>query len=526
MSSPRMHDPAAAGSGSAVPRLEVRGLSKTFSGVTVLADAALSVRAGEIHGLIGQNGSGKSTLIKLVSGVHRPDPGGEILLDGERIGPPVRGDQLHLQGLAFVHQDLGLVSDLTVRENVRVGRHATRTAARWIDKDADRQACRETFDFLGVDVDPDLPVSALLPSQRAAVAVARALQDREPGKGVIVFDESSRAIPHEALPAFYGMVRSLAAQGTSVLMVSHNLQEVLELCDRVTVLRNGRVVESGAETGALGEADLTRMVLGREHDVDDLIARYPLRTTTFEVVVDGVAGGRVHDVAFTLRGGEVVGVMGTADAGASDLPRLIGGALRGSGRVRVNHQELDLRTARPRHFLQTGVAFIPQDRNGAGLAAGESIEDNVTLPHLKNRGHVLWTGRRWRREETEHVLSIFGVQPADRRARVGSLSGGNAQKVLFGKWLLGNPSLLVLDEPTQAVDVGARSALLAATRRAAADGAAVLYCSAEVDDLVAVCDRVLVLRDGRVAAEHVQPLDADSLLDSMFIPAEERPHGR
>ena len=507
-------------------RLEVSGLSKTFSGVTVLADAHVSVRAGEIHGLIGQNGSGKSTLIKLVSGVHKPDPGGEMLLDGERIGPPVHGDKLHLQGLSFVHQDLGLVSDLTVRENVRVGRHATRTLAKWIDKAGDRKACLETFAFLGVDIDPDVPVSALAPSQRAAVAVARALQDREVGHGVIVFDESSRAIPHEALPAFYDMVRTLAAQGTSVLMVSHNLHEVLELCDRVTVLRNGRVVESGVATGDLTQADLTRMVLGREHDVDDLIAQYPARPTSFEVRVDGVSGGLVRDVSFSLHGGEVVGVMGTADAGAADLPRLLGGAARGHGSIRVNHQVLDLHTSRPRHFLQTGVAFIPQDRNREGLSGAESIEDNVTLPHLKNRGHVLWTGQRWRREETEHVLEKFDVQPPDRRARVGSLSGGNAQKVLFGKWLLGNPALLVLDEPTQAVDVGARSALLLATRRAAADGAAVIYCSAEVDDLVAVCDRVVVLRGGRVAAEYTAPFDADTLLDSMFTSSEENAHGR
>lgn len=509
----------------APPRLEVRGLSKTFSGVPVLSDASLVVRPGEIHGLIGQNGSGKSTLIKLVSGVHKADPGGEILLDGERIGPPVHGDKLHVQGLSFVHQDLGLVSDLTVRENVRVGRHATRTPVKWIDKARDRAACRETFEFLGVHIDPDLPVAALPPSQRAAVAVARALQDREVGNGVVVFDESSRAIPHEALSSFYGMVRSLAAQGTSVLLVSHNLLEVLELCDRVTVLRNGKVVEAGVSTEALSEADLTRMVLGRDHDIDDLITDYPSHPTGFTVTADHVSGGRVQDVSFAMRGGEVVGVMGTADAGAADLPRLLGGATRGRGALRVNHQVLDLHQARPRHFLQTGVAFIPQDRNAEGLAGAESIEDNVTLPHLKNRGHVLWTGRRWRREETQHVLAKFGVQPPDRRARVGSLSGGNAQKVLFGKWLLGNPAVLVLDEPTQAVDVGARSALLEATRRAASDGAAVIYVSAEVDDLKAVCDRVLVLREGRVAAEFVQPFDPDALLEAMFTPSEEATHG-
>ena len=356
--------------------------------------------------------------------------------------------------------------------------------------------------------------------------MARALQDREVGHGVIVFDESSRAIPHEALPAFYDMVRALAAQGTSVLMVSHNLHEVLELCDRVTVLRNGRVVESGVTTGDLTQADLTRMVLGRDHDLDDLIAQYPARPDAFEVRVNGVSGGLVRDVAVALHGGRSSASWGRPTRGPAPPAA--------ARRSRPRPRRLDpgepsgARPAhpRPRHFLQTGVAFIPQDRNREGLSGAESIEDNVTLPHLKNRGHVLWTGQRWRREETGHVLEKFDVQPPDRHARVGSLSGGNAQKVLFGKWLLGNPTLLVLDEPTQAVDVGARSALLLATRRAAADGAAVIYCSDEVDDLVAVCDRVVVLRDGRVAAEFTAPFDVDALLDSMFTSSEENTHGR
>lgn len=511
-------------SAAGIPRLEVRALSKTFAGVTVLNKAHLALMPGEIHGLVGQNGSGKSTLIKLVSGVYKADPGAEILVDGERIGPPIRPERLHHDGLSFVHQDLGLISDLSVRENVRVGRHATRTWARWIDKRRDRTACHGTFRFLQVDIDPDAPTSSLAPSQRAAVAVARALQERALGQGAVVFDESSRAIPHDALPAFYDIVRLLASEGTSVLIVSHNLKEVLDICERVTVLRNGSIVESGLSTHGLTEAELTRLVLGRENDLEELIERFPSQPSHFAVVARGIGGGRVKDVSFELHGGEVVGILGTPDAGAEDLPGLLGGAKRGSGTLRVNHQILELGRSRVRDFLRTGIAFIPQERARQGLALGESIEDNVTLPHLKNRGHILWTGRRWRRAETEHVLAKFEVQPPVRTVPVGALSGGNQQKVLFGKWMLGNPAVLVLDEPTQAVDVGARSALLLATRRAAQDGAAVIYVSAEVDDLVAVCDRVLVLRDGRIAAEFAQPILPDSLLQAMFDRPQEGSH--
>ena len=233
----------------------------------------------------------------------------------------------------------------------------------------------------------------------------------------------------------------------------------------------------------------------------------------------------MRDVSFEAHGGEVVGILGTPDAGAEDLPALLGGSRRGTGALRVNHQTLNLARSRVKDFLRTGVAFIPQERARLGLAVSESIEDNVTLPHLKDRGHILWTGRRWRREETEHVLEKFGVHPPIRTAPVAALSGGNQQKVLFGKWLLGNPSVIVLEEPTQAVDVGARSALLLATRQAAQDGAAVIYISAEVDDLVAVCDRVYVLREGRIAHEFHHPFVPDALIDAMFSQVQEGSHG-
>ena len=213
---------------STTPRLEVRGLSKTFAGVTVLEDAGLTLAPGEIHALVGQNGSGKSTLIKLVSGVHRADPGGEIRVDGELVGPPVDPGALHHQGLAFVHQDLGLVPDLTVRENVRVGRSAARRFSRAVDNAADREAVRRTYDFLGLDIDPEARIASLTPSERVSVAVARALQDREEGSWVIVFDESSRAIPPDALPAFHDMVRFLAIKKLQVQVATRFAGERLE----------------------------------------------------------------------------------------------------------------------------------------------------------------------------------------------------------------------------------------------------------------------------------------------------------
>lgn len=504
---------------SRTPRLEVHHLSKTFSGVTVLDDVALSIAPGEIHALVGQNGSGKSTLIKLISGVYRPDPGGQILVDGARIGPPVNPRRLHNDGLAFVHQDLGLVADLSVRENVRVGRHSVRGITGWIDKAADRAAVQRTLDFLGVPIDPDSKVLTLPPSQRVAVAVARALQDREEGSGVIVFDESTRAVPRESLPTFYDMIRLLADQGTSVLVVSHNLTEVLELSDRVTALRNGRLVAGGVQTAGLTEADLTRLVLGRDGAVADLVQTMPARLEGGTVELRGVCGGRVGDLTARIGRGEVVGLTGSVDSGLGAVASLLSGARDVAGSLIVDGTEVDLADASVANLMAAGVAVIPQDRAGQGLALGLTVEENITAPHLMTRGRPWWTGRRWRQEQTDTVLDTFEVSPRRPDAVVATLSGGNQQKVLMGKWLLGEPALLVLDDPTQAVDVGARSAVLQATREAAQQGTAVLYCSAEVEDLAAVCDRVLVLVDGVVSREVTHPFTPASLLDAIFTPA-------
>lgn len=500
----------------AVPRLEVRNLSKTFAGVTVLEDAHLTIAPGEVHALVGQNGSGKSTLIKLISGVYSSDPGGDILLDGRRIGPPINAKALHGQGLSFVHQDLGLVLDLTVRENVRVGRHAVNRFTRWIDRKADAEAVRATLDYLDVDISPNAPVSSLVPSERVAVAVARALQDRTPGTGIVVFDESSRAIPHDALDAFYRTIRLLASQGTAVLIVSHNLKEVLEIADRATVLRNGRVVEMGVPTAALDEARLTSLVLGRAAELGDIMAAVPTQHRDETVELVGIAGGRVRGVDATVHRGEVVGFTGTVDSGLSDLGPLLGGDRPGAGTMRIGKRTVDLKRAKVPDLLDAGVAFIPSDRHGMGLALDLTVQENATLPHLLTRGRPWWTGTKWQRTETEGIIDRFDVQPPIRTMPIAAMSGGNQQKVLLGKWLLGKPVLLVLDDPTQAVDVGARHAILTASRKAAADGAAVVVCSAEVDDLAAICDRVVILEDGVAVREVRRPFDAETLLDAIF----------
>mgnify|MGYP002655072939 CR=1 FL=1 len=498
------------------PRLEVRNLSVTFTGVTVLERAHLQLAPGEIHALVGQNGSGKSTLIKLISGVYKADPGGDVFVDGKRIGAPVHPGTLHDEGLAFVHQDLGLVPDLTVRENVRVGRHATRGFTGMIDKKKDAAAVRETFEFLGVDIKPETLVAELRPSERVAVAIARALQERNLGSGVIVFDESSRAIPPDALEEFYGHLRLLASQGTSVLIVSHNLREVLHIAERVTVLRNGKVVEMGLPTSSLDEAGITRLVLGKDGELADFVTSMPSKIREGGLTLHNVAGGRAFGLSNHISRGEVVGYTGNLDSGLSSVGPLIAGAFPGGGEISVDGKEIKRSMKSSLPMVRAGVAFIPQDRHGLGLAMDLTVQENVTIPHLRTKGQPWWTGLKWQRTETDAVLAKYDVNPPDRKAAIGTFSGGNQQKVLMGKWLLDNPAVLILDDPTQAVDVGARASVLKAARQAAVDGSAVVLCSSEVDDLAAICDRIHILENGVVAKTITQPFTADDILAATY----------
>ena len=273
---------------------------------------------------------------------------------------------------------------------------------------------------------------------------------------------------------------------------------------------------AGVPVSGLDEAALTRMVLGRDGAPGDLIGTYPARPGDAVVELVGVRGGRVRDVTTSLRPGEVVGVTGSIDSGLLDLAGLLGGAASATGRVRVDGRDLDLARCGVGDLLDAKVVLIPQDRHGRGLAVGLTVEENITIPHVGSRSRRWSLGTAWRHRETDDVIARYDVRPRDRGTVVATMSGGNQQKVMFGKWLLARPRLLTLEEPTQAVDVGARAALLEATRQAAQDGAAVLYVSSEVEDLAAVCDRLLVLEDGVISRDLAGPFTPEAVLEAVF----------
>ncbi|WP_121257697.1 sugar ABC transporter ATP-binding protein [Nocardioides ferulae] len=500
---------------TATPRLEARGASKTFGPTTVLTDAHLVVQPGEIHSLVGQNGSGKSTLVKILTGYHPPDGGMTLEVDGQPIALPVQWRAAQAAGVSVVHQDMGLLDHLTVSENIGIGGFARSRFTGRIDWRRQDELAAEILGRLEIPVHPRTLVDELPPAHRAGVAIARALRGTVPGEGLMILDEATRALPREDLARMHDLLGRVVASGTSVLMVSHNLEEVLTLSDRVTVLRDGRVAGAGLPTAELGEADLARLMLGKTVDA---VTRVPVPAGLPEDAVAEVAGLEVdgRSVSFTVRRGEVVGLTGLPGTGFEKVPYLLAGAARGAaGTVTTPTGRIDLSRAEVSDALRAGIALVPERRVRDGLAVDLSVRDNVALPSLRRRGRPWLVRRRWQDEVTGEAVTRLGIKARSGADLVKELSGGNQQKVLFAKWLSTGPDLLVLHEPTQAVDVGARADLLHAIGAAAAAGRGVLLVSTEPTDLVEICDRVLVLQPGAEPQE-LRTDDPDALLEAIY----------
>jgi len=503
------------------PRLQLLEVSKTFGTAKVLDAVSLTVASGEVHGLVGQNGSGKSTLIKVLSGVHRPDRGARLLLDGNEAPLPVTPRFMIEHGLAFVHQNLGLDPGSTVTDNVRLGRFHRHPISRKIDWRRETEAVASTLERIGqAHIHPLATVGRLNHADRTSVAIARALQSVSPGGGCIVFDETTQSLPRDVLRSFYSQVRALAASGTSVVIVSHRIPEVLSLCDRVTVLDRGRVSAGGRTVTSLDEAALARLITGREAAPNELKDRAEKDWSLEPIALSarGLRSGQLLDTDFEVRAGEVLGITGDPDSGADEIAAVIAGAKKGSsGRITVDGAEVSIDSASPAALIRSGLAYVPAQRVEEGVAVALPAGDNLSLPRYLQKGSRWWLGRRWMGEEFAESSARLGITPVAQHLPVAAYSGGNQQKILIAKWLKNAPRAIVLHEPVQAVDVGAREDILRALRDVAADRAAVIIVSIEAEDLARICDRVLVLDGGRVRTElRSEQLTPQSILDAVY----------
>lgn len=480
--------------------LNVQSASKTFNGIRVLDGVSFTQRAGEVCALIGQNGSGKSTLIKILSGFHAADPGMAVQM-GRRDITGDLGTGAARTGMAFIHQDLALVPSMTIVENLRINRFRTGLAGRIRWKD-ERVTVRAALGKVGLDTSPDTKVGDLPMTEQALVAIARGLSEIA-GSGtdhdarLLVLDEPTAYLPHAGVERLFTVIRGLAADGTSILFVSHRLDEVLANCDRMLVLRNGRLVADDPVPGHTSQS-LVELMLGQP-----AAGMYPARAPTESapgIEVHELSGQSADDVSFAAGSGEIVGFVGLPGGGYDEIPYLLTGATpaRG-GRIEIRGRSREAVGLTPNSALQYGVAMLPADRKRSGGALTLTAGENMTLPTLGR--FVRWRTVLRSRAERQTVIGQmqrFDVRPQRSDLSLALMSGGNQQKVLLAKWIMAGPQVLALHEPTQGVDIGAKREVFAHLATLAAQGTVVLISSVEYEDLAHLCDRVHVVAGGRI----------------------------
>jgi ABC-type sugar transport system ATPase subunit len=472
--------------------LELIGVGKHFGGVQALQGVDLEIEPAEIHALVGENGAGKSTLGKIIAGVH-PVDAGEMRVDGHAVSyhspRAALGD-----GLTMIAQEISLVPMRTVMENVFLGRESRR--AGFVATRELRRRWSELEERTGFGIPPDTVAGELRLADQQKVEILRAIaRDAR----LIVFDEPTASLAADESERLFQIIRTLREQGTAVVYVSHFLEEVLALVDRITVLKDGRLIRTGSAAGET-PATLVTSMLGRSLDLTFPEKRFPAADAPTTLAVRGLSSATlVEDVSFEVRAGEIVALAGLVGSGRSEVARAIFGAdKRTAGEIVLEGRPIAVRS--PREAIRKGIAMLPESRKDQGLIMGRAVRENVTLPHLEEVSRATSVNRGRERRTTQAIIDELDVRGAVG-APVWTLSGGNQQKTMFAKWLMSPPKVLICDEPTRGVDVGAKLGIYELLARLAASGMAVLVISSEQEEVVGLAHRVLVMRGGRLVAE-------------------------
>jgi len=480
--------------------LSLHGVSKSFGPQLALDGVDLEVKAGEIHGVVGQNGCGKSTLVKVLGGYHAPDPGSLASVRGEpfQLGSVTAANDA---GLRFVHQDLGLIDDLSVAENFFMA-----TAAGWVNPISKGAECslagRALSDF-GYDIDPRALVGSLTAARRTAVAIVRALHG-ERAPSLLILDEPTASLPGPDAQLLFDALRRLTRSGGSVLFISHHLDEVMGLADTVTVLRDGRKVATTSSSD-LSHDRLVELMLGRPLTARSETAAQAAAsdgTRVPRLTVRNLHGGGLQGVDLDVHPGEVLGIAGLTGSGRETIAGAVAGQTHQSGIVAIDGQAI--RPGDPAASLGRGLAYAPAERRRDALLGAATLRENLTIADIKSISRRGRLSRRIERRDAQRWIATLDVRPPDQERLIVQFSGGNQQKVVMGRLLRTNPKVLVVDEPTQGVDVGAKSTIHDLIVDAANSGTAVIVCSSDVEELVQVSTRVVVIRRGRIGAELIE----------------------
>ncbi len=471
--------------------LEAVSLSKSFGPVQVLKNIDLRIFGGEVHAIIGENGAGKSTLMKLLAGNERPTSG-EIRIDGKPVSfsGPVEAEA---QGIVLVHQEILLAPDLTVAQNIYLGRELHRGLV--VDDKSMREGARKAIRDLGADIDPDAVVGSLSIAQRQLVQIARVLL--VPHR-VVIFDEPTASLTPFETEALLKVIRDIRAKGVAVLYISHRLPEVKEISDRVTVLRDGKLV-SAHLASELQPSDMARLMVGR-----DVAKLYPDRASQHDnaailEIENFSVPGYVQNASFYLNRGEILGFAGLVGAGRTELMEGIVGLRPGKGDARHNGKPVHFRNAH--ESQKAGIVYLSEDRKGKGLLLTKDLGVNLTLASLKKFVSGLQINRDRERTALDDAIREFDIRTGRKDILAGQLSGGNQQKLLLAKMMMLDPSIVIIDEPTRGIDVGTKEQIYQFIANLADEGKSIIVVSSEMPELIGICDRIVVMREGRIAGE-------------------------
>jgi ABC-type sugar transport system ATPase subunit len=484
--------------------LELVGIRKAFAGTQALDDVSLTIRPAEVLGLLGENGAGKSTLVKILAGAHRPDSG-VITLGGEPLQLNNPRDALR-HGISVVHQELKLVPDLDVAANFLLGREPGRLFNQVSDRRrlyAEAQALQQR---LGLDLPLRAPVSSLSVAEQQLVEIVRALSV---DASVLLLDEPTSALSEVDMETLFTTVERLRENGVAVVFISHRLDEVFRITDRIAVMRDGHHVGT-FKTDEIRRDELIRLMVGRE--INEIFPKTVAEIAAPVLEVRGLSSSAgVDDVSFTVRAGEIVGLAGLVGAGRTEVARAVFGAdARTRGEILLEGQPIAPRS--PSDAIKLGIGLVPENRKLQGLVHDLSIRENLTLAALPKFGRGGMLSQRRERAETRRRIEELDIRPAQPERGIDTLSGGNQQKVIIARWLLCEPKLLILDEPTKGVDVGAKAEIHRIIGQLVARGVAVIVISSELPELLGVSDRILVMRSGRLAAEFPRAVATQELI--------------
>jgi len=476
--------------------LEMKGISKSFPGVKVLEQVDFSLNRGEVHALMGENGAGKSTLMKILGGIY-PKDSGSIAVSGSvyDIASPSMAQNL---GIVIIHQELNMVPHLTVMENIFLGREFTYGKTKLINWRKMRQESNRYLSQLGLHIDPGTIVNELSVGQQQMVEIAKALSMNAE---ILVLDEPTAALTDREIEALFKVIASLKEKGVGMIYISHRMEEIFRICDQVTVMRDGQYI--GTEYIANTTMDnLVKMMVGRE--IKDRFPKIKVTLGEEKLTVGGLTQkGKLHDISLSVRAGEIVGIAGLMGAGRTELAKALFGVTPiDRGTISINGKPVSIK--KPIDAIQAGIGLVTEDRKDEGLLLPHSVNDNLALPNLKLLSSFGFMDRSKERELSDSMIKKLLIKTPNSDQKVGSLSGGNQQKVVIGKWLATSPQVLILDEPTRGVDIGAKKEIYDLMNELVSQGVAILMISSELPEVLGMSDRILVMHEGKISGEFSQ----------------------